>query len=80
MIKSRRMRCEGHVSRMGKMINWFNILVGKPEGKRKPIRIWEDIRMDLRGIGREDADWMHLAEDRDQWLALVNTVMNLSVS
>jgi hypothetical protein len=57
----------------------YKILVGKPEGKRplgRPRRRWEDnIRMDLREIGWEVVDWMHLAQDRDQWLALVNTVV-----
>jgi hypothetical protein len=43
-------------------------------------RRWEDdIKMDLRGTGWEDVHSMHLAEDRDQWLALVNTVMNFQV-
>jgi len=59
------MRCAGHVARMGEMGNVSNILVGKPEGKRKlgrPGRRWEDyIRMDLREIGWEGVDWLHLA-------------------
>jgi hypothetical protein len=54
--------------------------VGKPEGKRplgRPRRRWEDnIRMDLRVIGWGGMDWIDLAQDRDQWKALVNTVMN----
>jgi hypothetical protein len=53
--------------------------VGKPEGKRlvgKLRRIWEDnIRMDLREIRWECVNWMHLSEDRNQWLALVKSVM-----
>jgi hypothetical protein len=57
--------------------------VGKPEGKRplgRPRHRWEDnIRMDLRGIGWGGMDWIDLAQDRDQWRALVNTVMNLWV-
>jgi hypothetical protein len=36
--------------------------------------------MDLRETGWEGVDWMHLAQDRDQWLALVNMVLNLQVS
>jgi hypothetical protein len=40
---------------------------------------WEDIRMDLREIGWEGAEWMHLAQDRDQWQAAVNMVINLQV-
>ena len=58
------------------------VLVGKPEGKRplgRPRRRWEDnIKMDLREVGRV-RDWMELAQDRDRWWALVNTVMNLRV-
>jgi hypothetical protein len=53
-------------------------LVGKPEEKRPFGRArcrWENnIRMDLQEIGWEGVDWMHLAQDRDQWQALVNTV------
>jgi len=56
------------------------VLVGKPEGKRslgRPRRRWEDnIKMDLGEVG---GDWMELAQDRDRWRALVNTVMNLRV-
>jgi hypothetical protein len=59
------------------------ILVGKPEGKRplgRPRRRWEDnIRMDLREIGWGGMDCTDLAQDRDRWRALVNTVMNLRV-
>jgi hypothetical protein len=68
---------------MGEKRNACKILVGKPEGKRplrRPRRRWEDnIRMDLRNIGWGDMDWIDLAQDRDQWRALVNTVMNLRV-
>jgi hypothetical protein len=57
--------------------------VGKPEGKRplgRPRRRWEDnIRIELREIGLGGIDWIHLAQDRDQWMALVNTVMRLGV-
>jgi hypothetical protein len=59
-------------------------VVGKLEGKRslgRPRRRWEDnTRMDLRRMGLEGVDWMHLAQDRDQWWVAVNTVMNLRVS
>jgi hypothetical protein len=63
------------------MRNVCNTLVGKSEGKRplrRPSHRWEDnIRMDVREIRWEGVDWLHLAQDRDQWLAVVNTVMNL---
>jgi hypothetical protein len=56
---------------------------GKPEGKRplgRPRRRWVDnIKMDLREIGWNGVDWIDLAQDRDQWRALVNTVMYLQV-
>jgi hypothetical protein len=59
-----------HVAWIGEMRNAYNILVGKSEGKRPLARsrgIWEDnIRMDLREIGWEGVNWMHLAQDRDQ--------------
>jgi hypothetical protein len=46
----------------------------------RPRRRWEDgIRIDLREIGRGSADWIQLAQDRDRWRAVVNTVMNLRV-
>jgi hypothetical protein len=57
--------------------------VGKPEGKRplgRPRRRWVDnIKIVLRGIGWCVMDWIDLAPDRDQWRALVNTVMNLRI-
>jgi hypothetical protein len=59
-------------------------LVGKPEGKRplgRPRNMWEyNIRMDLRVIGREVVEWIHLAQDRDQLRVFVNMVMNLCIS
>jgi hypothetical protein len=63
--------------------NSYWILMRKPEGKR-PLerirRVWADnTKMDLREIGWDGLDWIDLAENRDQWRALVNTVMNLWV-
>ena len=70
------------MARMGEGIGVHRILVGKPEGKRpleRPRRRWEDsIKMDLQEV-RGCGDWMDLAQDRDRWRALVNTVMNLRV-
>jgi hypothetical protein len=57
-------------------------LVGKYLGKRplrRPRCRWEDISVDIKEMGWEGVDWIHLAQDRDQWQAVVNTVMNLRV-
>jgi hypothetical protein len=55
--------------------------VGKPEGKRplgRPRRKWlYNIRMDLGEVGWGDVDWIDLAQDRNRWRALVNSVLNL---
>jgi hypothetical protein len=85
MMESRRMRWAGHLARMGEKRNAYRILVGKPEGKRplrRPRNKWVDntsIKIDLREIGWDSMDWIGLAQDRDQWRAIVNTVMNLQV-
>jgi hypothetical protein len=83
VIKGRRMRWAGHVARMGEVRGAYNILVGRPEGRRplgRPRRRWEDnIKIDLREIGFGDVDWIHLAQDRERWRASVNTLMNLRV-
>jgi hypothetical protein len=79
IIKTRRMRRAGHVARMGQKRNAYRILVGKPEGKR-PRHMWVDnIKMDFREIGGDSMDWFDMAQDRDQWRTLVNTVMNFRV-
>jgi hypothetical protein len=61
----------------------YRVLVGRPEGKRplgRPRRSWEDnIKMDLREIGIDGANWIRLAGDRFWWRAFVRTVMNLRV-
>jgi hypothetical protein len=61
---------------MGETRNAYRILVGKPEGKRP---LGRPRRMDLGEIGRNGREWIELAQDMDQWRALVNTVMNLRV-
>jgi len=76
VIKSRRMRWEEHVARMGDCRGVYRVLVGKPEGKKplgRPGRRWEDIiTMDLkRGCG--NMDWIELARDK----VLVIAVMKL---
>jgi hypothetical protein len=82
-IKSRRMRWAGYVARMGEEGNVYKVLMGKPEGKRaleRPRHRWEDgIKMDLMEIGLGSVDWIHLAEDRDWWWALMIMVMNFQV-
>jgi hypothetical protein len=66
---------------MGEGRNVYRVLVGKPKGRRpleRPSCRWEDgIKMDLREIGC--VEWIHLAEDRECWWAVVNAVMNLRV-
>jgi hypothetical protein len=66
-----------------RMRNAYSISSGEPEVKRlfeRPRRRWENnIRMDLTKIEWEGVDWIHLAQDRGQWRALVNTVMKLRV-
>jgi hypothetical protein len=82
-IKSRRMRWAGHVARVGEEGNVYRVSMGKPEGNRplgRPRRRWEDgTIMDLRENGCGSVDWIQLAQERDRWWALANTVMNIRV-
>jgi hypothetical protein len=82
-IKSRRMSWAGHVARMGEGRGVYRVLVGMPEGKKplgRPRRRWEDnIKMDLREIGIDGANWIQLAQDSVQLRAFVSRVMNLRV-
>jgi hypothetical protein len=68
---------------MGEGRGVYRVLVGRPEGKRllgRPRRRWEDnIKLDLREIGIDGANWIRRAQYRVQWRAFVNTVMNLRV-
>ena len=83
MMKSRKIRWAGNVTRMEEKRGVYRILVGKPEGKRplgRPRRKWEDnITMDLEEVVCGGMDWIELAQYRDRWRALVNAVMNLWV-
>jgi hypothetical protein len=89
VIKSRRMRWAGHVARMGEGRGVHRVLVRRSEGKRplgRPRLRWEDnIKMDLRGIGIDVANWIRLAQDRVQWRAFVtisfsNNILHHGVS
>ena len=83
VIKSRRLRWSGHVTRMEEGRSAFKILTGKPTGKRplgRPRLRWEDsIRMDLEEIGINARNWVDSAQDRNYWKALVNAALNLRV-
>jgi hypothetical protein len=81
VIKSRRMRWAGRVARIGEGGVIYRVLVERPEGKRplgRPRHRWEyNIKVDLREIRIDGENWIQLAQDRVQWRACVNTVMNL---
>jgi hypothetical protein len=68
---------------MGKERNAYRIFVGKPEGKRplgRPRRRWMNtIKMDFRETKWNCVDWIDLAQNREKWRTLVNTIMNLRV-
>jgi hypothetical protein len=77
------MRWAEHLARIGEKMTAYSLLVEKPDGKRpleRARRRWvDDIRMDLGEVGWGDVDWISLAQDRDRWRALVNSVLNLRV-
>jgi hypothetical protein len=74
VIKSRRMRWAGHVARMEEGRGVYRVLVGRPRHG------WEDnIKMYLTEIGIDGVNWIRLAQDRVQWQAFVNMVMNLQI-
>jgi hypothetical protein len=77
------MRWARRVARIEEGRGAYRVLIGRPEGKRplgRHRRKWEDnIKMDLREIGIDGAIWIRLAQDRVQWRAFVNTVMNLRI-
>ena len=63
----------------------YRVLVGKCEGRKRPLgrprRRWADnIKLDLQEAGCGGTDWIDLALDRDRWRALVNAVMNVSIT
>jgi hypothetical protein len=73
----------GPGSTNGEKRDTYRLLVVKPEGKRplgRPRHKWVDntgIRMDLGEVGLRDVGWIGLAQDRNRWRALVNSVLNL---
>ena len=81
MIKSRRLRWDGHVARMEEGRSYFKILTGKPTGKRplgRPRRRWEDnIRMDLKAISVNTRKWVDSAQDRDNWKVDILSILIL---
>jgi hypothetical protein len=83
MIELKRIRRAEHVAGMGEKTNSYRILVGKSEGKGplgRPRRRWVDnVKIDLGVIEWDGVDWIDLAQDRDQWRALVKTAMALRV-
>jgi hypothetical protein len=78
VIRSRRFRCAGYVALVEERRGVCRVLVEKPEENRplgRPRHRWENnIKIDLQ---ERDKDWIELAQDKDRWLAIVNTVMNL---
>ena len=76
------MRWAGHV-RMGDSKDVCSVLVWKSEGKRplgRSRRRWEDnIKLDFQEVGFGSMNWIDVAQDREWWGALVNTIMNLRV-
>ena len=83
VIKSRRMRWAGHVSRTDEERGVYRVLVGKSEGRRplgRPRRRWVDnIRTDFQAVGCGHMDWIGLAQDRDRWRTLVSALVNFRV-
>ena len=82
-IQSRRRRSAGHVARLGAWRGVYRVLVGKSEGKRtvgrSRCKLGDNIKMDLKEVGCGGMDWIDLAQNRDRWWALVNSVMNFRV-
>ena len=68
------------VAHVGERRGIYRVLVGKPERERerpfgRPGRVWDDnIKMDLQEVGFGGMDWIVLAQNRDRWRALVNTL------
>jgi hypothetical protein len=82
-MKARMMGWVEHVARMGEKKNTYRLLVRKPEGRRpvgRPRRGWlNNIRLHFVEVGWGDVDWIGLAQEKDRWRALVNSVLSLRV-
>jgi hypothetical protein len=82
MIMSRRMRWAGHETqweRRGMHIGYRCQRQGKRPLGRPRCRWVDNIKIDLTEIGWGSMNWIDLAQDRDQWRALLNVVVNLRV-
>jgi hypothetical protein len=83
IIKLMGIKWVGHVARIGEKRNAYMLLMGKPERKRplRRSRQWwvDNIKTDLGEIGLGGEDWIDLAQDREKWRALANSVINLRV-
>jgi hypothetical protein len=84
LITWRRMREAGHIACTGREEIYPELRLGNLRGKRnfgRPSHKWEDnIKTDLQELGYGGVDWIDLAQNKDRWRALVNTVMKLRVS
>jgi len=77
------MRSAGHAARRGGLRKAYKMLIRKSEGNR-PLGtsahgLENNINMNLKATACENMEWMHLAQDREQWRALTHTVMTLRV-
>ena len=83
VIKPRRSRWAVYVARMEEVRSAFKILTGTPTGKKHLGRPWRrcehNIRMDLKGVGINTRNWVHSAQDRNYWRAVVNAALNFWV-
>ena len=82
VIKCRKLRWAGHVSRMEEGRSTFKILTGTPTGKRplgRPMLRWDDIGLDLKEIGINRSNSVDSAQGRDYWRDLGNAVLNIRV-
>jgi hypothetical protein len=83
MFKSKGMRYAGHVARMGRrrmhIGYWWESQKERDHWEDQDVGGWIILKLILREMGWGGVDWIDLVQDRDQWMALVNTVMNLRV-